>query len=82
MTTNVNEDLKDAILGNPVGRAFAIIGDAWTQLILRDAFFGAHRFSDWRDNLGLPRSVLVERLQRLVSAGLLEPRVRPGRARA
>jgi DNA-binding HxlR family transcriptional regulator len=82
MPTIVDDDLRDAILGNPVGRAIAVIGDAWTQLILRDAFFGVHRFSDWRDNLGLPRSVLVDRLQRLVSAGLLEQRVKPGSVRS
>jgi DNA-binding HxlR family transcriptional regulator len=81
MSTVVDDELRDAILGNPVGRAFAIIGDAWTQLILRDAFFGVHRFSDWRESLGLPRSVLVDRLQRLVKAGLLERRVKPGNAR-
>src|SRR5262245_32332879 len=77
----VDQSLKDAILGNPVGRALAIMGDAWTQLILRDAFFGIHRFSDWLESLGLPRSVLTDRLQRLVSAGLLELRPRPGGVR-
>ncbi|MBN8908294.1 MAG: hypothetical protein J0H99_17030, partial [Rhodospirillales bacterium] len=39
-TEIVDQKLIDAILGNPVARAFAIMGDTWTQLILRDAFFG------------------------------------------
>lgn len=66
--------VRDLIMGNPVARAFAITGDAWTQLILREAFYGARRFSTWRERLGIPRSVLVDRLTRLVSAGLFEQR--------
>lgn len=71
MTPPTNRDL---IMGNPVARAFAVTGDAWTQLILREAFYGARRFSVWRDRLGMPRSVLTDRLHRLVDAGLLEQR--------
>lgn len=59
-------------MGNPIARAFAITGDAWTQLILREAFYGARRFGVWRERLGTPRSVLTDRLQRLVTAGLLK----------
>ncbi len=58
-------------MGNPVARAFAITGDAWTQLILREAFYGVRRFGIWRERLGTPRSVLTDRLQKLVAAGLL-----------
>jgi len=65
---------RDLIMGNPVARAFAVTGDAWTQLILREAFYGARRFSQWRDRLGMPRSVLTDRLNRLVASGLLEQR--------
>ena len=67
-------------MGNPVARAFAVTGDAWTQLILREAFYGARRFSQWRDRLGMPRSVLTDRLNRLVAAGLLEQREAKGSA--
>ena len=80
-TEIVDQKLIDAILGNPVARAFAIMGDTWTQLILRDAFFGVHRFSDWRESLGLPRSVLSDRLTRLVASGLIELRTREGGVR-
>lgn len=71
---------RDLIMGNPVARAFAVTGDAWTQLILREAFYGARRFSVWRDRLGMPRSVLTDRLNRLVAAGLLEQRGAEGSA--
>jgi DNA-binding HxlR family transcriptional regulator len=67
-------------MGNPVARAFAVIGDAWTQLILREAFYGARRFSVWRERLGMPRSVLTDRLNRLIEAGLLEQREARGSA--
>jgi len=66
--------LYPLVLGNPVALAFAVTGDAWTQLILREAFFGARRFSEWRERLGLPRSVLTDRLRRLLAAGILELR--------
>ncbi|MBX9615993.1 MAG: helix-turn-helix transcriptional regulator [Caulobacteraceae bacterium] len=69
---------RDLIMGNPVARAFAVTGDAWTQLILREAFYGARRFSVWRERLGMPRSVLTDRLNRLVTAGLLEHREAAG----
>lgn len=65
-------DIRSLIMGNPVARAFAITGDAWTQLILREAFYGVRRFGVWRERLGTPRSVLTDRLQRLVAAGLLK----------
>ncbi|WP_309629259.1 helix-turn-helix domain-containing protein [Brevundimonas sp.] len=71
---------RDLIMGNPVARAFAVTGDAWTQLILREAFYGARRFSQWRDRLGMPRSVLTDRLNRLTAAGLLEQREARGSA--
>jgi DNA-binding HxlR family transcriptional regulator len=64
--------LRALIMGNPVARAFAITGDSWTQLILREAFYGVRQFSVWRERLGIPRSVLTDRLKHLVAAGLLK----------
>ncbi|WP_297801199.1 helix-turn-helix domain-containing protein [uncultured Brevundimonas sp.] len=63
-------DLRLLVMGNPVARAFAIVGDAWTQLILREAFYGVRRFNVWCERLGTPRSVLTDRLGRLVEAGI------------
>ena len=64
--------MRSLIMGNPVARAFSITGDAWTQLIMREAFYGVRRFGVWRERLGTPRSVLTDRLNKLVAAGLLE----------
>ena len=56
----------------PVARATDLISDSWTVLVLRDALFGTKRFEDFQRSLGAPRSVLTERLRRMVDDGLLE----------
>lgn len=57
-----------------LARATEEIGDRWSLLILREAFFGVMRHDDIRADLGIPRSVLTDRLGRLVALGLLEKR--------
>lgn len=75
-------DPRALVTGNPWAIAHAVIGDTWTQLILREAFFGVRRFTDWSVNLGIPRSVLTDRLQRLGDAGVLERHVPSNAKRA
>jgi DNA-binding HxlR family transcriptional regulator len=55
-----------------IGRAMEILGERWTFLILREAFYGVRRFSDIQRNLGIARNILSNRLQTLVGAGILE----------
>jgi DNA-binding HxlR family transcriptional regulator len=55
----------------PVARSLEVIGERWTLLIIRDAFYGVTRFSDFRDELDIPRAVLTERLNLLVEHGIL-----------
>ncbi|HEY2575621.1 MAG TPA: helix-turn-helix domain-containing protein [Streptosporangiaceae bacterium] len=55
----------------PIARALEIIGERWTLLIVRDAFYGVSRFSDFRDHLGIPRAVLTDRLNLLTGQGIL-----------
>jgi len=57
-----------------LARAFALIGDRWTLLILRSALYGVRRFDDFASELGAPRTVLADRLKRLTAAGLLARR--------
>jgi DNA-binding HxlR family transcriptional regulator len=61
-----------------LARALEIVGERWTLLILRDAFYGVRRFSDFLVHLKIPRAVLTERLGALVSAGVLERVAGPG----
>lgn len=64
-----------------LARALEVVGERWTLLILRDAFYGVRRFSDFAAHLDIPRAVLADRLRHLVEAGLLERRPDPaGRA--
>jgi len=53
-----------------VGRTIAIVSDAWSFLVIREAFFGARRFEQFRTALGLPRGTLADRLKRLTIRGI------------
>lgn len=55
-----------------VARAASIVGDTWTLLVLREAFFRVRRFDELQRNLGIARNVLADRLDRLVEHGILE----------
>ena len=52
--------------------ALEAIGDTWSVLVLRQLFFGVHRFNEIQDGLGISRSVLTERLSRLVELGVIK----------
>ncbi|GHH66431.1 DNA-binding HxlR family transcriptional regulator [Streptomyces umbrinus] len=52
--------------------ALEIIGERWTLLIVRDAFYGIRRFGDFATQLGIPRAVLTNRLKLLVQEGVLD----------
>src|ERR1700678_76491 len=54
-----------------IARTLEIVGERWTLLIVRDAFYGVTRFSDFRDHLAVPRAVLAERLSLLVEHGIM-----------
>ena len=49
-----------------------IVGERWTLLVLRDAFFGARKFSQFQANLGIARNILTTRLARLLDEGIFE----------
>jgi DNA-binding HxlR family transcriptional regulator len=57
-----------------------VLGERWTLLIVRDAFFGVRRYSDWVARLDIPRAVLSDRLRGLVASGILAKRADPERA--
>ena len=62
------EPLTDAETGPPataLRRALRILGDPWTMLILKDAYNGTRRFSDFQRALNIPRQTLSLRLAHL-----------------
>lgn len=56
----------------PIARALDVIGDWWSLLIVRDAFFGLRRFGEFQKSLGLAKNILTVRLKSLVASGILE----------
>jgi DNA-binding HxlR family transcriptional regulator len=53
-----------------IASALDVVGEPWTLLIVRDAFYGVRRFDDFQENLGIARNVLTARLKKLVEAGI------------
>lgn len=58
----------------PIARSLLCVGDAWSVLILRDAFLGLTRFDEFRKSLGIAPTMLTSRLAALTEEGLLEKR--------
>jgi DNA-binding HxlR family transcriptional regulator len=55
-----------------VKRALDIVGEKWTFLVLREAFYGAHRFEQFHERVGCARNILSDRLATLVGHQVLE----------
>jgi DNA-binding HxlR family transcriptional regulator len=62
-----------------VARALDVLGERWTLLIVRDAFYGLRRFKDFVDHLDIPRAVLTARLKTLEDEGVLARVPGPGK---
>jgi len=63
-----------------LARALEVVGERWTLLIIRDAFYGVRRFNDFQVHLDIPKAVLSDRLNGLVEDGILERLPDPGHA--
>ena len=59
----------------PIARSLGSVGDWWSLLIVRDAFRGKRRFTEFQKSLGLAKNILAARLRKLVACGIfrLEP---------
>jgi len=55
-----------------VARSLAVFGDRWTMVIIRNCFQGVRRFDDFLEGLTLSRTILTDRLNKLVEHGVLE----------
>ncbi len=58
----------------PIARSLERVGERWSILVLREAFYGSTRFDEFQKSLGIAPSILTRRLNRLVEHGLLERR--------
>ena len=69
--SKLREDLKAAATcGLP--QALEVMGERWSFLILRAAFNGLVHFEEFSGQLGIARTILSNRLARLVEHGVLE----------
>ena len=57
-----------------IARSLEVLGDKWTLLVVREAFWGRTRFAEFRERLGVAPDVLADRLTKLVDGGVLERR--------
>ncbi len=52
-------------------KALRIVGERWTLLVIREAFYGVRRFEDLLANVGCARNLLARRLATLVEHEVL-----------
>ncbi|HEX5333979.1 MAG TPA: helix-turn-helix domain-containing protein [Cellulomonas sp.] len=57
-----------------IASALEVVGERWSLLVLREVFYGVHRFVDIQRNTGAPKDILTKRLTTLVTSGVLEKR--------
>ncbi len=56
----------------PISRCLNVIGEWWTLLIIREAFYGVKKFADFQKRLGIAKNILTTRLKQLVKDGILQ----------
>ena len=54
-----------------VARAMDALGDRWSILLLREAYYGTKRFDEFQYYVGLASNILSARLKKLVDAGIM-----------
>ena len=59
-------------LNGSIAHVLNCLGEGWSMLIIREAFFGIRRFEEFQSHLGIARNILTTRLKRLCDIGILE----------
>jgi DNA-binding HxlR family transcriptional regulator len=54
-----------------MARAMDVVGDRWSILILREAYYGTRRFDEFEYFIGVAPNILSNRLKRFVDAGIM-----------
>jgi DNA-binding HxlR family transcriptional regulator len=57
-----------------VARTLKVIGDRWSFMVIREAFFGVRQFDQLQSQLGIASNILTDRLNRLVLDGIFARR--------
>jgi DNA-binding HxlR family transcriptional regulator len=53
-----------------VAETLKVIGDRWSFMVIREAFFGVRQFDELQSKLGIASNILTDRLNRLVAEGI------------
>lgn len=67
-------DVKRSRIANrecSVARAMDVVGDRWSILLLREAYYGVKRFDEFQYYVGIAPNILSTRLKKLVDAGIM-----------
>lgn len=59
-------------LNGSIAHILDMLGEGWSMLIIREAFFGTRRFEEFQHHLGIARNILASRLKKLCENGILE----------
>src|SRR5262245_57456688 len=55
-----------------MARAMEVVGDRWSILILREAYYGVKRFDEFEYYVGIAPNILSSRLKKFVDAGMMK----------
>jgi DNA-binding HxlR family transcriptional regulator len=64
-------DLLQRPRPSSVAATLQVLGDRWSALIVRELFYGSHRFDEFGQRLGIASNILAQRLRRLVDHGIV-----------
>jgi len=59
-------------LNGSIAHVLECLGEGWSMLIIREAFFGIRRFEEFQSHLGIARNILTARLKKLCENEILE----------
>jgi DNA-binding HxlR family transcriptional regulator len=65
-------DLLERQHPSTIARTLQVMGDRWSGLVIREAFFGVRRFDEFQRRLAIATNILAHRLERLNDHGVLE----------
>ncbi|BFM17567.1 helix-turn-helix domain-containing protein [Maricurvus nonylphenolicus] len=55
-----------------VARTLQVMGDRWSFLLIRELFFGRHRFDVIQKQVGIASNILSNRIKQLIDFGIIE----------